>query len=534
MRRLPPWTDLSPINPLLNHPVHGPRPREPSRGHTPKPQPFTGDEKRHRKTSRVAFAREGHLLCFRFRFPLSSLSPLPRGQPTHRGLEEEEEVGEIPVGSAPESIRAKLEINKSKIFMEHATCDDVHEHAINVSHGETASTSTSHQDLHSDSDDSHQDDRPSTSTQTPSPQSSASTSPTAYNTRNLSFPRRDSMYGHGRSIWNSGLWISFELVIYVVQIVAAIFVLVFSRDEHPHAPLFAWIIGYTIGCIASIPLICWRCAHRNRPSEQEPEQPPAAYPNLTSSQSSEGRNQRSSGTVLHFGCITISCPRPSILAYHFKTAVDCFFAVWFVVGNVWIFGGHSTSSDSQEAPNMYRLCLAFLALSCVGYAIPFVMCAAICCCFPCLISLLRLQEDLGHTRGATQELINALPTYKFKPKRSKMWVDHASSSENLSEGGILGPGTKKERIVSAEDAVCCICLTKYGDDDELRELPCTHFFHVQCVDKWLKINAVCPLCKTEIGGVVRSFFGLPFGRRRVDRMAGREKTTNKHLRDDDD
>lgn len=69
--------------------------------------------------------------------------------------------------------------------------------------------------------------------------------------------------------------------------------------------------------------------------------------------------------------------------------------------------------------------------------------------------------------------------------------------------------------------VCCICLTKYGDDDELRELPCTHFFHVQCVDKWLKINAVCPLCKTEIGGVVRSFFGLSFGRRRVDRMAGR-------------
>ncbi|CAM0950978.1 unnamed protein product [Alopecurus aequalis] len=214
--------------------------------------------------------------------------------------------------------------------------------------------------------------------------------------------------------------------------------------------------------------------------------------------------------------------RPSILAYHSKTAVDCFFAVWFVVGNVWIFGGRGTSSDAQDAPNMYRLCLAFLALCCVGYAVPFIMCAAICCCFPCLISVLRLQEDLGQSRGATQELIDALPTYKFKPKRSKNWVlDHASSSENLSEGGILGPGTKKERIVSAEDAVCCICLTKYGDDDELRELPCNHLFHVQCVDKWLKINAVCPLCKTEIGGVVRSFFGLPFGRRRVDRMTGR-------------
>ncbi|XP_066390121.1 E3 ubiquitin-protein ligase At1g63170-like [Miscanthus floridulus] len=406
--------------------------------------------------------------------------------------------------------------------MEHDSCDDVHEHVISVAHGETASTSTSHQDMYSELDEPHQEDRPSTSTETPSSESSPSISPTAYSSRNLSFPRRDSIYGHGRSPWNSGLWISFEIVMYIAQVVAAIVILIFSRHEHPHAPLFAWIIGYTIGCIASLPLIYWRYVHQNRHLDQEPQQPPTTYPTLTPSQSSEGRNHRTSGVVLRLGCIAISCPRLSVLAYHFKTAVDCFFAVWFVVGNVWIFGGRSISSDAQDAPNMYRLCLAFLALSCVGYAIPFIMCAAICCCFPCLISVLRLQEDLGQNRGATQELIDALPTYKFKPKRNKNWgIDHASSSQHLDEGGILGPGTKKERVVSAEDAVCCICLTKYGDDDELRELPCTHFFHVQCIDKWLKINAVCPLCKTEIGGVVRSFFGLPFGRRRVDRMAGR-------------
>lgn len=34
--------------------------------------------------------------------------------------------------------------------------------------------------------------------------------------------------------------------------------------------------------------------------------------------------------------------------------LDCFFAVWFVVGNVWIFGGNSSADD---APNMYRYCL---------------------------------------------------------------------------------------------------------------------------------------------------------------------------------
>lgn len=43
--------------------------------------------------------------------------------------------------------------------------------------------------------------------------------------------------------------------------------------------------------------------------------------------------------------------RLKALVEYFKMALDCFFAVWFVVGNVWVFGGHSSSS---EAPNLYR------------------------------------------------------------------------------------------------------------------------------------------------------------------------------------
>jgi len=43
--------------------------------------------------------------------------------------------------------------------------------------------------------------------------------------------------------------------------------------------------------------------------------------------------------------------RLNALVDHFKMSLDCFFAVWFVVGNVWVFGGHSSPED---APNLYR------------------------------------------------------------------------------------------------------------------------------------------------------------------------------------
>lgn len=46
--------------------------------------------------------------------------------------------------------------------------------------------------------------------------------------------------------------------------------------------------------------------------------------------------------------------------------------------------------------------------------------------------------------------------------------------------------------------VCCICLSKYANKDELRQFPCSHFFHKRCIDKWMKINELCPLCKGKV------------------------------------
>ncbi|CAK9199736.1 unnamed protein product [Sphagnum troendelagicum] len=325
-------------------------------------------------------------------------------------------------------------------------------------------------------------------------------------------PGSSNSYGtrHRASHLISGIWITFEVVVTVSQIIASIIVLFVSRDEKPEAPLAAWIAGYAAGCLVSLPLLYWRYKYRNvRSREQDALAPPltsspttptgaaeqTSYLSMTPEQQdeeSQAERQRSlNGNVTGWD-------RVGMLMERFKIAVDCFFAVWFVLGTVWVFGGHSSSS---EAPNLYRLCIVFLTFSCVGYAMPFILCATICCCLPCIISFLG-REDSTQVRGASAEAIAALPTYKFKLKganNTKVNKEESESdSEGIGEGGLVAAGTEKERLVSPEDAVCCICLGKYKDDVELRELPCTHYFHVECVDKWLVINASCPLCKHDV------------------------------------
>uniref|UniRef100_A0A2N9FCM2 E3 ubiquitin-protein ligase n=1 Tax=Fagus sylvatica TaxID=28930 RepID=A0A2N9FCM2_FAGSY len=348
--------------------------------------------------------------------------------------------------------------NTCPLLMERPEYLDSSEHIIDITRSADASPSSLPHDRHSNTiNTSELEDRASSSVRAPIPQPSVASS-NGTNSRNSSFIRRGDTRRR-RSPLNSGLWISIELVLTVSQIVASIVVLSLSRSEHPHAPLFAWIVGYASGCVATLPLLYWRYRHRNQVSEQDSSQPRQASPqinvpagpfSLSVTRNSEGENHpaavRSPRSNQHSGLLSA---RIKVLVEYFKMALDCFFAVWFVVGNVWIFGGHTSA---HEAPNLYRLCIVFLTFSCIGYAMPFILCATICCCLPCIISILGFREDLTQTRGAAPESIDALPTYKFKLKKNRSGNDRENNS-GVSEGGVVAAGTEKERVISGEDAV---------------------------------------------------------------------------------
>ncbi|KAG0471281.1 hypothetical protein HPP92_015827 [Vanilla planifolia] len=392
-----------------------------------------------------------------------------------------------------DSVRDPFLMDHSVNYREHE-----HNHVIDVTRHDNTSISIA-QGRDNAPDEMQNEDRPSTSSLANAPTlSPLPTTPPSSSSPSLG--RRSNNHTRRREVPNSGLWISIELVVNLSQIVAAIVVLSLSRHEHPRAPLFAWVIGYTLGCAFTLPHLYWRYMHRRFDQELEPlhqrsfrnNSAESTYAEFSITQAIEGSLGRSTTTVSWLTrSFIVASSRLNVLVDHFKMALDCFFAVWFVVGNVWVFVG-------IPLHQMLQTYTAFLTFSCIGYAMPFILCATVCCCLPCLISLLGLREDLALNRGATSESINALPTYKFKSARNQSRGSTEINYENF-EGGILAAGTERERFISPEDAACCICLTRYAENDELRELPCTHFFHTHCVDKWLKINALCPLCKYAVG-----------------------------------
>jgi len=45
---------------------------------------------------------------------------------------------------------------------------------------------------------------------------------------------------------------------------------------------------------------------------------------------------------------------------------------------------------------------------------------------------------------------------------------------------------------------CSICTEKFTIMCRTKKLICGHLFHKKCINKWLKVNLTCPLCRVNI------------------------------------
>ncbi|RDX62532.1 E3 ubiquitin-protein ligase, partial [Mucuna pruriens] len=277
-------------------------------------------------------------------------------------------------------------------------------------------------------------------------------------------------------------------------VVAAATVMILSRNENPNMPLRLWIAGYALQCVLHVVCVCVEYRRRHRAREHSGAADVSTAVTFRSSTDLISASMDGSGQYVsleQFEDDGVS------MAKHLESANTMFSFIWWVVGFYWV------SADSQalvqDSPLLYWLCIVFLGFDvffvvfCIALAC--IIGIAVCCCLPCIIALLYAVAD---QEGASKEDIEQLSKFKFqKPETNEKLAVNTQGAA----GGIMtecNADSPIEHVLSAEDAECCICLSAYDDGVELRQLPCGHHFHCACVDKWLYINATCPLCKYNI------------------------------------
>ncbi|XP_022757227.1 E3 ubiquitin-protein ligase At1g63170-like [Durio zibethinus] len=285
--------------------------------------------------------------------------------------------------------------------------------------------------------------------------------------------------------------IALDILWNMAFVTMAVVVLGLSLDEKPNAPLRLWVSGYGLQCLFHVACVVVEYKRRNerRLSDLQNNEDADLGPNSQSG-SETGDSEDYETEELNGGDETS-------VAKSLESANTMFSFLWWIIGFYWITANGQVLT--RHSPQLYWLCVTFLALDVlfviICVAVACLIGLAVCCCLPCIIAILYALTD---REGATEEEIDRLPKYKFRREGSFAKVNGEIQE---SREGIMtecNTNTPRERILSHEDAECCICLSAYEDGSELRELPCHHRFHCTCIDKWLYINATCPLCKFNI------------------------------------
>ncbi|KAK7891290.1 hypothetical protein WMY93_023253 [Mugilogobius chulae] len=111
----------------------------------------------------------------------------------------------------------------------------------------------------------------------------------------------------------------------------------------------------------------------------------------------------------------------------------------------------------------------------------------------------RPGQSRGRRRNEMPEFSESLQGNDYEALLAFEERQGAVVSRKLSRREIQRFPTKTFKTSSAAgNTQCQICFCDYTNGEKLRMLPCFHDYHVKCIDRWLKDNTTCPICRANL------------------------------------
>ena len=82
--------------------------------------------------------------------------------------------------------------------------------------------------------------------------------------------------------------------------------------------------------------------------------------------------------------------------------------------------------------------------------------------------------------------------------KSERWAQVAQQKIDKLSIVQFDPATVNEKDANDCDVKCLVCQEEYCKGEYMRQLPCGHCFHKDCVDQWLLSKDFCPYCRTTL------------------------------------
>lgn len=117
--------------------------------------------------------------------------------------------------------------------------------------------------------------------------------------------------------------------------------------------------------------------------------------------------------------------------------------------------------------------------------------------------------------STNNNMFSGIPVFQLSPQENQVYaafdIDNMSPEEIIrlqeqidliSNPSVSSSLSVKFRTVARKDLLnprfnkkCEICEEDLNEGDDIGQLACSHAYHTICLDSWVKIYSVCPICK---------------------------------------